>query len=962
MAPLTGATRRSFRSLPREQFMMRIFLSLCILGAVGTRAGAAQDRIIAACDTAGEWNGGHVVADSAQVGAGCLEWAHGTDDRVELATVAGDWTTHESISLWLRNDVADSAACMLILMSENGATTGMDYYSYRFELTFTGWRYFLIPRGQLSVNRAPRGWDQIDRLYFTASGWGNTPNPARTVHIDDIRLTDTAFTGPRLPETDFFALFDRGVAGLSSFFQAVDAGNHALARTRLAAYYRSRTDVPWEFDPHTIDNTVSYNASIAGDAVEGTVTVIGIPYTYPDSTIDWFYNVTEERADLADNNEWQWQLNRHSFWPQLGRAWWHTADDRYADAFVNQLRSWIHDCPRPDNAGNGPGSAWRTIDTGIRLSGSWAECWHRFLHAPSLTDDDLVLFLRSIVEQASHLRTHQTSGNWITHEMDGLYTVGGLFPELSAASEWRAFATGVLDTELDRQILPDGAQIELTTGYHYVTLDHSMNVYERASLFNLTGEMPDGYLDALERGYAYGIRLMAPDRTLPLFNDAWTNNVPYKTDAVRHCFPARADFAWCATDGAEGTPPAETSLLLPYAGNCVMRENWSDTANYLVMDAGLLGYGHVHYDKLNVVLWSNGRQILYDGGGGTYESSIWREYATSTFAHNTVNVDGLGQYSSTADRWAHVPDGHVPLVWESTDAYDFAAAVYDGGYGAPDDSIARHKRQVLYLKPDLFIVADFMIPSDQTAHEYEARWHVQTTDVSFDGGSGVAVTEDSGEPNLAVVPLLQSGRAFAAVSAQSGAAVADIAGWWVVKNGGRRPTTTVLHTVSGAGPRCLLTLLHPILPNAGSDIVSVEETGVRAANVLLLDGRTLHVSLSADTGGAMTAVLENATGDTAAHVTVDGTVRVAEPSVAQRSRITSAGVRLRRTSEGLLLLRGVLPGDRVALFGLTGRLLWSRVVDGSAEIAVPERLRGFVIVSVHRDGRWCYRKLQLSGR
>jgi len=152
-----------------------------------------------------------------------------------------------------------------------------------------------------------------------------------------------------------------------------------------------------------------------------------------------------------------------------------------------------------------------------------------------------------------------------------------------------------------------------------------------------------------------------------------------------------------------------------------MRSGWDKDANYLCFDAGPLGYGHVHQDKLNVVVWSYGREILFDGGGGNYENSQWRRYDTDTFSHNTILVDKLPQRRSTRDRWAGVSKEPMDAHWKSTDVYDFASGIYNEGYGKEDNRPMRHTRQVLFIKPDMFLIADILTPNDNKEHSYQAR-------------------------------------------------------------------------------------------------------------------------------------------------------------------------------------------------------------------------------------------------
>jgi hypothetical protein len=399
----------------------------------------------------------------------------------------------------IHNNRATSGGMMLILGSESDETEGMDYYSFAIHLNFTGWQSFLLPRSRFESNRQPRGWDQIDQLYFTASGWGNTPDPEVVLHVDGMVLTDEVPRGPVMQKAELFSLFRDDVPELSAFHKAVAGDDLETAQILLSEYYRTRTSVSWTFDPHKVDRSISFSQRRADNAVQGRVSVIDIPHTFPDSTIDWQYNLTFERADLANNQEWGVQLNRMSFWRDLGRAYWATGDEVYAQAFVKQLRDWIEQCPRPSSGGGRFAPAWRTIEAGIRLNSVWMECWHRFLHSPSLTDEDLVMFLMSIVEQAQHLRENPSSGNWLAHEMGGLYTTGGLFPELVEASGWRKFAIDKMHYALTDQFLPDGAQIELTPGYHRITCSYILVIYQRAQLFGRTDELPPGFIEGLEK-------------------------------------------------------------------------------------------------------------------------------------------------------------------------------------------------------------------------------------------------------------------------------------------------------------------------------------------------------------------------------------------------------------------------------------------------------------------------------
>jgi len=163
--------------------------------------------------------------------------------------------------------------------------------------------------------------------------------------------------GPRMTDNELFQFLDLNHPGLEEVKAAMAKGDVESAKKLLADYLRNRTSVPWGFDPHNIDRSIRYSKPYADQTVAGEVQVIGVPYVFPNGDIDWFYNPTKVRDDLPDDNEWQWQLGRMGYWGNLGRTYWGTGDELYAQTFVKHLRSWTKQCPRPDDSGNYANSA-----------------------------------------------------------------------------------------------------------------------------------------------------------------------------------------------------------------------------------------------------------------------------------------------------------------------------------------------------------------------------------------------------------------------------------------------------------------------------------------------------------------------------------------------------------------------------------------------------------------------------
>jgi hypothetical protein len=631
----------------------------------------------------------------------------------------------------------------------------------------------------------------------------------------------------------------------------------AGAEHALATYLRARETVRWGDENNTGNRGLrsERDRTLADWAMEGKMQGGQTPYfyTFANANIDWHYNATHNMPGVAPDNEWQWQLNRMAVWGALGRTYAATQDERYARAFDAEMISWIAQCPVADHVDNVSGSAWRTIESGIRMGGSWPAAFFAFRRSPSVSDQDLVLFVSAFLDHANYLRHNFTRLNFLTMEMSGLYAVGAVFPEFKEAAEWRAFAVGKLAEEARTQFLPDGAQDELSTEYQNVALGNILKIPQIARWTGHLAELPAGYTAPLEKGYEFQVKIMTPDRFNPKYNNGLPQYLPEVFRLAVENFPAREDFKWVQTDGKQGKQPAYTSVYLERAGEAAMRSDWTREANYLGIRVGPLGMGHQHQDKLGTVIWAWGRPVVFNTGGGSYEQSKWRTWATSSYGSNCVIVDGLGQNRATVskDPWHDedlISQGPIDAHWQSNAAFDFVSGVYDEGYGSERVRPASQQRDVLFVKPDLFVVADRMRPNDAAEHTYQARWQLLTTKTKVDAATQSLVTDDAGLANMAIVPLLVKDVEVRAVSAQE---KPEILGWNVRKDMDPQsvPATTLLHTVKGAGEKLLLTLFVPLKAGEANPVVKVEPgADGRSATVTLTDGRTLKIAAEGERG------------------------------------------------------------------------------------------------------------------
>lgn len=894
--------------------MPRVFVCVLCLW-LATVVAADEDTLsktlsIWDCDRADGTRGLERETARVKQGEAAARWRnHPQVTGFSVSNVPQDWTGYNQLRLWVHNAKPAPTRIMIIVRSENASTDGMDYWSYGIRLGFIGWKELVLPIGGKGGTRSPRGWDQVDELTFTASGWSNTPHAEADVVIDDVRLQyDPPRPGPRMTDKEFFRNLDLSRTDLTPIRTAVEAGDLEAAKAALLDHMRIREKPRWWFDwrdrptvqapvtggsdgwdyyvtaikidwtgwkqitlplgewrtarrPigwHWIsdlrfsaiygDRTPSPDTVLVLDAIEltgrqpvslgdfesaedfrrwrflqpttdpvkqgsqaaiwsrlpersglritdvprdwhefealrfwahsskatGDVITITADSDIPDivlsadrilehtyggyflgDDIDWESN-KHDPDDPAFTREWTYGLNRFSNWRTLGRGYWATGDEKYAKEWIAQMRDWVEDNPWPVVGTGNSTLTWRTIEAGIRTSGTWPDALYYFLGSPSLGPDDLVTFLKSWIEHAHHLMRitveyPEHGGNWVTMECNGLGHLGILLPECRDAQLWLKTAVDRLSLELDRQVYPDGAQKELTTSYHQVALRNFVGILRIAEHNDVP--VPKDYLARLERMYEYNLKAMTPEGRLPPLNDAGYTGVLQSLEEGAEFF-GREDFRWAATGGVQGTAPDYTSVEFPYAGQYVMRSGWDRDDRYLLFESGPFGIGHQHEDKLSMFIYGHGRVLLTEAGTYSYDRSKYRRYVLGTWAHNTILVNGQQQHRSGL-RDTYETDTPLENLWIHNNAFDAADGVYESGYGPNRDIQVDHARTVVFVRPDYWVVVDRLQTEGQ--HHYDILWHLNSDGASQDAQTLSSWGTDEGVSNLMVTPASTEG-------------------------------------------------------------------------------------------------------------------------------------------------------------------------------------------------------------
>ncbi len=454
--------------------------------------------------------------------------------------------------------------------------------------------------------------------------------------------------------------------------------------------------------------------------------------------------------EIAGDKKITWELNRHQYFLTLGQAYWLTGEEKYAQAFVAHVESWIDQNP-PKIGINWASSleiAFRSI--------SWLWALHFFKESPALSPQTLARMLKVLYLNGRHVQTYLSTyfspNTHLTGEALGLYYLGTLLPEFEAAEDWRTTGRRVLTEQLACQVKADGVYFEQASYYHRYTADFYTHFLILArNNRDLISDEVELKLTALLDHLLYITR---PDGTTPFFGDDDGGRLLPVDFRAANDFRAalsngaallsRGDYKFVANELAEETLwllgpqgardfdqidaaiPSTQSKVFPDGGYFVMRDSWDAKANYLLFDCGPHGAGncgHAHADALSIELAVNGQTLLVDPGTHTYTASKEkRDWFRSSAAHNVLTVD---------DESSSLPAGPFswdatarcePVSWITEKRFDFVEGRHDG-YERLADPVTQ-SRSVLFLKNDYWLLRDRVTSGG--VHNFDLRFHFES--------------------------------------------------------------------------------------------------------------------------------------------------------------------------------------------------------------------------------------------
>src|SRR6266568_893826 len=410
--------------------------------------------------------------------------------------------------------------------------------------------------------------------------------------------------------------------------------------------------------------------------------------------------------------------------PALDKLWryhQHYFDDLNAKNAASRLvwhssliEQWVRDNPPRQ------GTGWEPYPTALRIVNwvKWAWRGNELSHACA---DSLAVQARWL---SRRLEGH-VLGNHLFANAKAL-VFAGLYFHGSEAERWLQMGLGILATQADEQILPDGGQFERSTMYHALALEDMLDL---CNAVRAHSEAIDSRWQAAIAAWHTKIGPMRtwlaamchPDGDIGFFNDAAFRAGPSPRDLDRYAcqlgFPAL---------GSLVTPIIhlrDTGYIRLQTGPAVA-----------LIDVAPVGPeylpAHAHADTLSFELSLFGQRLFVNSGTSRYGAGAERLRQRGTAAHNTVVLDR----QDSSEVWSAFRVGRRarPSGLEVLSGDTLIVRCAHNGYerlaGRP-----RHAREWA-LSPDRLVVHDSI---SGEFHQAEARFHLHPAIRVHPGDAGM---------------------------------------------------------------------------------------------------------------------------------------------------------------------------------------------------------------------------------
>lgn len=381
-------------------------------------------------------------------------------------------------------------------------------------------------------------------------------------------------------------------------------------------------------------------------------------------------------VDLNNNADVKvpWELSRLQHLFTLGKAYWITNDEKYAEEFKEELQHWIEENPVEMNVN------WTcTMDTAIRAV-NLISAYFFFSQSPSIDNNFWLKFNNLLFTHGTfiykNLENEQVNrSNHYLSDLAGLIWLGIFFENFNIKNSekynnpkhWLKFGLLEFENEMEKQINEDGTDYEGSTSYHTLVTE----IFLITTILCNKNEIhfSIGYMAKMEKMCQFIMDITKPNGISPIIGDAddgrllilsnyakWNRRDFTHILAIAGEYFNRDDFRICGMRYAEDALWAMGSFKEVYKELQLTSKHYDKGGYYILRndriycmvrcgELSLRGQGgHSHNDQLSMELNVDGEDFIIDPGTYVYTSDYkMRNLFRSTKMHNTLYINNYEQ-------------------------------------------------------------------------------------------------------------------------------------------------------------------------------------------------------------------------------------------------------------------------------------------------------------------------------
>jgi len=359
------------------------------------------------------------------------------------------------------------------------------------------------------------------------------------------------------------------------------------------------------------------------------------------------YEVEDWHKSPNGDPEWLYVLNRQEYLQDLMVAYFKTDEIEYLEKAKSFMFEWV---ANDYDAEEFRYSAWRTIDTGIRLL-NWSQIYKLLIMKNLLNEDEKKKLDLTIEDQAKYLKDNYIDkydlSNWGVLITTGVLCFNAVNPDV-IDDDLVQWSLDKLSIELGLQVDDDGIHWEQSPLYFIEVFRSSLCVY--SAYKNADLDIPDVITNKLNLMLKALHYLIMPSGKLVQQGDTDAVKVADLVASAELILLSKTSetnydlvpLEFYSLDKFQRSTDQDVTLPNYFdaniSGNFYLKDNQKTYWHYF---SGSLGSGHGHVSLGHLDLTINGQNILVDPGRLTYINTPERRFLKSGASHNIVSIDGI---------------------------------------------------------------------------------------------------------------------------------------------------------------------------------------------------------------------------------------------------------------------------------------------------------------------------------